>query len=144
MNMIWDFILISFRFFGEPEGIAKCYYAEFKRLDKFFVESSTLPVADSEIIVDIFKYCINIFTNLLKERDIEILPIDAITNCEGTDVVMQETVLPRVANGLGSTSLADLIPPISCNNSNTLIMKDSMSPKSFYHCTKLKATIYAM
>ena len=52
IDIIWDFILISFRFFGEPEGIAKCYYAEFKRLDKFFMENSTLPMADSEIIVD--------------------------------------------------------------------------------------------
>ena len=32
INIVWDFILISFRFFGEPEGIHKCYYAEFKRL----------------------------------------------------------------------------------------------------------------
>ena len=35
INIIWDFILLSFRFFSEPEGLAKCYYAEFKRLDKF-------------------------------------------------------------------------------------------------------------
>jgi hypothetical protein len=27
INIIWDFILISFRFFGEPEGLAKGYYA---------------------------------------------------------------------------------------------------------------------
>ena len=30
INIIWDYILISFRFFGEPEGIHKCYFAEFK------------------------------------------------------------------------------------------------------------------
>ena len=42
INIIWDFILISFRLFGEPEGIHKCYFAEFKRVDKFFVKNSTL------------------------------------------------------------------------------------------------------
>ena len=57
----------------------------------FFVENSTLPVADSEIIVDIFKYCVNINANLLKERDIEIGPIVAATNHVVTDIVMQET-----------------------------------------------------
>ena len=25
INTIWDFILVSFRCFGEPEGLAKCY-----------------------------------------------------------------------------------------------------------------------
>ena len=35
INIIWDFILISFRFYGEPEGIFGCYFEEFKRLDKF-------------------------------------------------------------------------------------------------------------
>ena len=52
LQIIWEFILASFRFFGEPEGISKCYYAEYIRLDKFFMENSTLPMADSEIIVD--------------------------------------------------------------------------------------------
>ena len=36
INIIWDFILISFRFYGEPAGIYSCYFEEFKRLDKFF------------------------------------------------------------------------------------------------------------
>ena len=35
LQIIWEFILASFRFFGEPEGISKCYYAEYIRLDKF-------------------------------------------------------------------------------------------------------------
>ena len=35
LQIIWDFILASFRFFGEPEGILKCYFAEFVCLDKF-------------------------------------------------------------------------------------------------------------
>ena len=36
MNIIWDFVLISFRFYGEPEGFS-CYFGEFKRLDKFLL-----------------------------------------------------------------------------------------------------------
>ena len=59
-------------------------------------------MADSEIIVDIFK-------NLLKERDIEINPTVDTTNRVDTDVVMQENVPLRVSDQLGSTSLADLI-----------------------------------
>ena len=34
INIIWDLILLWFRFFGEPEGLHKCYFSEFKRLDK--------------------------------------------------------------------------------------------------------------
>ena len=73
------------------------------------MENSTLPMADSEIIVDIFKYCVNINANLLKERDIEINPTDDTTNRVDTDVVMQEIIPLRVSDQLGSTSLADLI-----------------------------------
>jgi len=35
INIIWDFILVSFRFFGEPTGIYACYFEEFKRLTSF-------------------------------------------------------------------------------------------------------------
>ena len=73
------------------------------------MENSTLPMADSEIIVDIFKYCVNINANLLKKRDIEINPTDDTTNRVDTDVVMQEIIPLRVLDQLGSTSLADLI-----------------------------------
>jgi hypothetical protein len=45
------------------------------------VENSTFPMADSEIIVDIFK-------NFLKERDIEINPTVDTTNRVDADVVM--------------------------------------------------------
>jgi len=48
-------------------------FQDFKRLDKIFVENSTFPMADSEIIVDISK-------NFLKERDIEINPTVDTTN----------------------------------------------------------------
>ena len=40
LNIIWDFIIISFRFYGEPEGLYSCYTNGFKRLDKFFVENT--------------------------------------------------------------------------------------------------------
>ena len=56
-----------------------------------------------------FKYCVNINANLVQQRDIEIAQIDATTTHEDTDVVMQETLLPRVLDQLGSTSLVDLI-----------------------------------
>ena len=109
INIIWDFILISFRFHGEPEGLYKCYSAEFNRLDKFFVEHSTLPVAEAEVIIDIFKYFVNINSNLLNERDIDLHTNDVTTNRFDTDVVMEETLVPRVTGQLGSISLTDLI-----------------------------------
>ena len=45
-------------------------------------------MADSEIIVDILKYCVKINANLLKERDIEINPTVDTTNRVDADVVM--------------------------------------------------------
>ena len=57
----------------------------------------------------IFKYFVNINSNLLNQRDIEIHTTDASTNRMDTDVVMQETLLPRVTGQLGSISLTDLI-----------------------------------
>ena len=66
-------------------------------------------MADSEIIVDIFNYCVKINANLLKERDIEINPTVDTTNRVDTDVVMQENAPLRVSDQRGSTSLADLI-----------------------------------
>ena len=109
INIIWDFILVSFRFFGEPTGIYACYFEEFKRLDKFYTENSTLPMAESEVVIDLFRYCVNINNNLLGQRDIEI-GTTAIDTLRGdADVVMEETVLPRVTDQTGNTSLNDLI-----------------------------------
>ena len=108
LNIIWDFIIISFRFYGEPEGLYSCYTSEFKRLDKFFVENSTLPLADSEAIIDIFKHCVNINENLRGQRNIEITTTDSNVHRSNTHVVMQETVLPSVTGQIGSSSLTDL------------------------------------
>ena len=69
----------------------KCYFAEYKRLDKFFVENSTLAVADSELIIDIFKRCVNINKNRLERRDITILNTDLTTARIDADVVVQES-----------------------------------------------------
>ena len=102
-------MLISFRFYGEPEGIHKWYFSEFKRLDKFFVENSTLPVADSELVMDIFKYCVNINKNLLEVRNSDISNTGLTTARIDTDVVMQESVLPRVSETPGSSSFVNLI-----------------------------------
>ena len=49
-------------------------------------------MAAGEIIVDIFKYCVNINATLLKERDIEINPNVDTTNCMDTNVVLQVNV----------------------------------------------------
>ena len=78
-------------------------------MDKFFIENSTLLVADGELIIDIFKYCVNINSNLLGRRDIEISNDDSTTSRIDTDVVMQESSLPRVSETLGSSSLVNLI-----------------------------------
>ena len=119
LNIIWDFIIISFRFYGEPEGLYSCYTSEFKRLDKFFVENSTLPLADSEAIIDIFKHCVNINENLRGQRNIEITTTDANVHRSDTDVVMQETVLPSVTGQIGSSSLTDLPVTLAENQMDT-------------------------
>ena len=76
---------------------------------QFFVENSTLTVADGELIIDIFKYCVNINNNLLGHRGIKISNIDSTTSRIDTDVVMQESLLPGVSDTIGSSSLVDLI-----------------------------------
>ena len=138
--------MISFRFFVELEGLHKCYFAEFKRLDKFFIENSTLLVTDDELIIDTFKYCVNINSNLLGHRDIEISNDDLTTSRIDTDVVMQESSLPRVSETLESSFLVNLIllkaetqmdnwgnqlPQKLCKNFRTLIMKVLMSQNAF-------------
>ena len=62
-------------------------------------------MAESEVIIDI----VNINSNLLNQRDIEIQTTEATTNHIDTDVVMQEPLLPRVTGQLGRISLTNLI-----------------------------------
>ena len=114
-------------------------------MDKFFIENSTLLVADGELIIDIFKYCVNINSNLLGRRDIDISNDDLTTSRIDTDVVMQESSLPRVSETLESSFLVNLIlskaetqmdnwKPVatkSCKNFRTLIIKVLMSQNAF-------------
>ena len=68
-----------------------------------------MPLAESEVITEFFRFCVNINDNLLGQRDIDI-GTTAIDTLRGdTDVIMEETVIPRVTGQLGSTSLNDLI-----------------------------------
>ena len=41
LQIIWDSILASFTFFGEQQGISKCCFAGFIRLNKFLLDNST-------------------------------------------------------------------------------------------------------
>ena len=109
INIIWDLILLWFRFFGEPEGLHKCYFSEFKRLEKLLPKHSTLLIANSKTIIDESRYCVDINENLLRKRDIKIAATDSKTSREDTDTVMQESLLPRVSDQQWSTSLVDLI-----------------------------------
>ena len=70
---------------------------------------STLLIANSETIIDEFRYCVDINENLLRKRDIKIAATDSKTSHEDTDTVMQESLLPRVSDQQWSTSLVDLI-----------------------------------
>ena len=97
-------------------GLHKSLYDMFLRLDKYFVEHSTLLIEDYEIIIDIFRYCVNRNENLLKCRNIEHSKPDDNTDRPDTDVVMEESVVPRALSAQGSTSRVDLI--LSCRNPN--------------------------
>ena len=59
------------------------------------MENSTLPLADSEAITDIFKHCVNINENLRGQRNIEITTTDANVHRSDTDVIMQESIAQR-------------------------------------------------
>ena len=72
-----------------------------------------MPLAESEIIVDIFKYYININENLLGKRNIKIGTGAIDTSREDTDVIMEETLVPVVTDRIGSTSLDDLVLSIA-------------------------------
>ena len=82
----------------------------FQRLDKYYVERSTLLIEDYESIIDIFRYCVNKNENLLKCRNIEhSKPFDN-TDWLYMDIVMEESVLPRALSAQGSTSLVHRNP----------------------------------
>ena len=113
LSTIWDFTVISFKLFGELEGLQKYFYDLFQRLDKYFVQHSSLLVEDYESIIDVFRFCVDKNENLKKCRNIEHSKPDDNTNRLDMDIVMEDTVWPRALSAQGSTSLVDLIlsPP---------------------------------
>ena len=50
-----------------------------------------LPLAESKVIIDIFKYCVSINQNLLGQSDIEIGTNATATSRGDKDVAMDET-----------------------------------------------------
>ena len=109
LSTIWDFILISFRFYGEPVGLHKCLYDMFLRLDGYYLEHATLLIEDYENIIGICRYCINKNENLLRSRNIEQSKQDDSSDHPYMDVVMEETIVPRALSAQESTSLVELI-----------------------------------
>ena len=109
MSKIWDFIILSFRHFGAPTGIHSSLFEDFDRLDKFYIEHSTLPVEEYEIIIDIFRHCVNRNENLHGHRHIEYPTPDITPNPTDTDVIMDDSLVQRALSPQGSTSLLDLI-----------------------------------
>ena len=109
LSTIWDFILISFRFYGEPVGLHKCLYDMFLRLDGYYLEHATLLIEDYENIIGICRYCVNKNENLLRSRNIEQSKPDDSSDSPYMDVVMEETIVPRALSAQESTSLVDLI-----------------------------------
>ena len=105
-----------------PTGLHKRMYDEFKRLDNFYVEHSTLPINEFENIIDVFRHCVNKNENLLGQRRIEYQLPDTTTNLQDTDVVMDDLLVQRALNPQGSSSLPDLIL------SPTEIQMDSWKP----------------
>ena len=109
LRTMWDFIVISFRFFGELVGLHRYCYDIFQRLDKYFVQHSTLLIEDYEAIIDIFRFCVNKNENRLGSRNIKHIKTDDSTDLLGPYIVMEESVLPRALSTQGSTSLVHLI-----------------------------------
>ena len=109
MSKIWDFVILSFRHFGAPTGIHSSLFEEFQRLDNFYIEHSTLPVEEYEIIIDIFRHCVNRNENLNMHRHIEYPTPDITPNPVDTDVIMDDALVQRALSPQGSSSLLDLI-----------------------------------
>ena len=65
------------------------------------LHNATLPGADSELIIVIFRYFVNINFNLLGKRDLESTTTDATTTRMDMDVIMQELLLSRVIHQQG-------------------------------------------
>ena len=108
LSTIWDFILISFRYYGSPGGLHKTTHDEFLRLDRYYLEHATLLIESSEQIIDIFIYCVNRNDNLREARKLEqSTPVDN-SNQPDMDVTMDDTNVPGALSAQESSSLRDL------------------------------------
>ena len=108
LRTIWDFILVSFRYYGAPVTLHKITHDAFLRLDSYYLQHASLLVEDYEAIIDIFIYCVNRNDNLRAARKLERDTPDDNTNRTDMDVVMDDNSVPRALSAQGSTSLPDL------------------------------------
>ena len=122
LRTIWDFILLSYRYNGIPEGLHKITYEGFLRLDKYYLEHASLLIEDYETVIDSFIYCVNRNDKLLKARNLERNNPDDNTNRTDMDVVMDETSVPRATNTQESNALSDI--PLS----DTELLMDCWKP----------------
>ena len=108
LSTIWEFILISFRYYGSPGGLHKTTHDDFLRLDSYYLEHATLLIESSEQIIDIFIYCVNRNDNLREARRLEqSTPVDN-SNQPDMDVTMDDTNVPGALSAQESSSLRDL------------------------------------
>ena len=90
LSTIWDFIIISFRYYGSPVGLHKNTHDSFLELDRYHLEHATLLIESYENIIDIFIHCVNRNDNLHEARRLEWSIPDDNTNRTDMDVVIRE------------------------------------------------------
>ena len=80
LSTIWDFIIISFRYYGSPVGLHKNTHDTSLELDRYYLEHATLLIESYENIIDIFIHCVNRNDNLREARRLERSNPDDNTN----------------------------------------------------------------
>ena len=108
LSTIWDFILISFRYYGIPTGLHKTTHDVFLQLDNYYLDHATLLIESYENIIDIFIYCVNRKDNLREARKLEQSNPDDNTNRTDMDVIMEDTTVLGALSAQGNSSLVDL------------------------------------
>jgi len=88
LRTIWDFILVSFRYYGAPVTLHKITHDAFLRLDSYYLQHASLLVEDYEAIIDTFIYCVNRNDNLRAARKLERDTPDDNTNRTDMDLVI--------------------------------------------------------
>ena len=56
LRTIWDFVLLSYRYNGIPDGLHKITHDAFLRLDSYYLEHASLLIEDYESIIDSFLF----------------------------------------------------------------------------------------